>query len=249
MKKTFELGTGIFGSGLPKICVPIVAADQEEIWRMAEKIAELPVDLAEWRADFYRDIFIKERMLETLEGLKRRLEKKALLFTFRTKGEGGELPVEEEVYYELNRMAAASGHTDLVDVEVFLAEERTAEEIQKIQETGCHVIASNHDFQKTPPVEELVRRLRRMEVLGADVAKLAVMPQDRQDVLDLLQASLTADEELKIPVVTISMGSLGAVSRITGKLTGSAMTFASVGESSAPGQIPVSGMTELLEII
>ena len=133
-----------------------------------------------------------------------------------------------------------------MDLETYLDETRTAEEIGKLRASGsgCLVMASNHDFQKTPSTEEMVRRLRRMEELGADAAKLAVMPTNRQDVLNLLQATVTAAETLSVPVVTMSMGSMGVISRICGSLTGSAMTFASAGEASAPGQIPVEQMAE-----
>lgn len=122
-------------------------------------------------------------------------------------------------------------------------------EIERIRRAGSRVIASNHDFDRTPDIKEMVRRLCRMEELGADVAKLAVMPVGKRDVLDLLQATLEADERLAIPVITMSMGSLGACSRICGRITGSAMTFASVGEGSAPGQIPVEQMLDFLEFL
>ena len=154
-----------------------------------------------------------------------------------------------DAYYHLNR-EAASGGADLVDLETYLDETRTAEEIGKLRASGsgCLVMASNHDFQKTPSTEEMVRRLRRMEELGADAAKLAVMPTNRQDVLNLLQATVTAAEMLSVPVVTMSMGSMGVISRICGSLTGSAMTFASAGEASDPGKRPVEQMAEILKI-
>lgn len=249
MKRTFELGTGIFGAGQPKICVPVVAESRTGILKKAEEIALLPVDVVEWRADFYEDVFRTDEVLMTLRKLKDILGRKALLFTFRTSGEGGNRSAEKEAYYRLNQEAAASGCADLVDVETFLDIKRTEKEIQKIHLAGSRVIASNHDFEKTPPAEELVRRLSFMEELGADAAKLAVMPKNRQDVLQLLQATVTADEALSVPVVTMSMGKLGIISRLSGALTGSAMTFAAVGETSAPGQIPAEKMMEFLETL
>lgn len=249
-KKVFQTATGIFGEGVPKICVPIVEKNREEIWRHAEETEKLPVDIVEWRADFYEDVFRTEEVLTVLKGLKMRLGKKLLLFTFRTAGEGGNRSIDPDVYYRLNREAAAIG-ADLVDLEAYPDEARTKEETAKLHAsgTGCRVILSSHDFEKTPSTEEMVRRLKRMEELGADVAKLAVMPKNRQDVLNLLQATLTAEETLSVPVVTMSMGSMGVVSRICGSLTGSAMTFASAGEASAPGQIPVEQMTDILKKI
>lgn len=249
MKKTFAVGDWVFGAGMPKICVPIVEKSREAIWKKAEEIASLPVQVAEWRVDFYEDVFCTDRMLDTLQGLRERLQEKALLFTFRTEGEGGNLPVEKELYYELNRVAASSGCVDLVDLEAFLDEEQTSAQIQKLKTAGSRVITSNHDFQKTPTVAEMVRRLKRMEEMGADVAKLAVMPENRQDVLNLLQATVSSDEMLEIPVVTMSMAKQGVISRITGGLTGSAMTFAAVGSTSAPGQIPVEEMVKILPVI
>lgn len=245
MKKVFQTETGIFGEGTPKVCVPIVEKSREGIWRKAEEIGKLSVDIVEWRADFYEDVFCVEEVLVTLKGIKERLGRKLLLFTFRTDHEGGNQAINKDVYYHLNRKAALGG-ADLVDVEAYLDETRTAEEICNIHDTGRRVIASSHDFEKTPPIQEMVRRLKRMEELGADVAKLAVMPKDRQDVLNLLQATVMADESLSVPVVTMSMGSMGIVSRVCGSLTGSAMTFAALGEASAPGQIPVGQMAELL---
>lgn len=249
------MGTGNFGEGTPKVCVPIVAECREEIWKRAERIAELPVDLAEWRVDFYEKVSDFDEVLTTLKGLKARLNEKALLFTFRTVREGGNpaagLDIEKdgESYYSLNLQAVCSGNADLIDVEAFLAEGRTAEIIREIHDrSAAHVILSNHEFHKTPPVEEMVRRLRCMEEMGADAAKLAVMPGNRQDVLNLLQATVTADEALAVPVVTMSMGALGMVSRICGNLTGSAMTFATAGEASAPGQIPVEQMAAWMKL-
>ena len=38
MKKVFQTATGIFGGGTPLVCVPIVAGDQDGIWKKAEEI-------------------------------------------------------------------------------------------------------------------------------------------------------------------------------------------------------------------
>lgn len=246
-KKTFKIGTGVFGEGIPKVCVPIVAKRREDIWKKAEEIQALPIDIVEWRADFYEDVLRMDEVLTTLGGLKKRLEPKDILFTFRTSGEGGNLSIDPDAYWELNQEAAASGCVSLVDVEAFFREERTEDVIRALHAQGCHVITSNHDFEKTPDTEEMVSRLRRMEELGADAAKLAVMPNDRTDVLRLLQATIRADEELCIPLVTMSMGRFGMISRLAGSLTGSAMTFGAMGEASAPGQLPVWDLVNILK--
>ena len=251
MKKTFGLGPSgtLMGEGTPKICIPIVAETVEEIRKKAEEISLLPAEVVEWRADFYEDIFVEGKLEEILSMLRVILKNNHHLYTFRSADEGGHRMVEKETYYQLNERAAGSGLVDLIDVEAFMDEDSTAAHMRKLQELGVHTIASNHDFAATPVPEEMLRRLTRMQALGADVAKLAVMPGCPQDVLNLLQVTLTAYETLEIPVITMSMGIQGVVSRISGPLTGSALTFATAGEASAPGQIPVEKMREILDII
>ena len=240
MKRTFKLSTGVFGEGDPKICAPIVGRTKEDVFKAAEVIAKTEADVVEWRGDWFDRVE---------EGIRGRIREKALLFTLRTVYEGGQLAVMKDTYYELNERAARSGYVDLVDVEAFREEERTSEEIRKLQSAGVHVIASFHNFDRTPDREELIRRLTRMQEMGADVAKIAVMPQSREDVMTLMEATMEADHSLDIPVVTMSMGRMGVLSRLAGTLTGSAMTFASVGEASAPGQIPIEQMRVFCQLL
>ncbi len=95
----------------------------------------------------------------------------------------------------------------------------------------------------------MTARLRRMEALGADIAKLAVMPQTPEDVLTLLSATGEVSATAARPVVTMSMGRLGAVSRIAGEVFGSALTFGAVGQSSAPGQLEAAALAKALSLL
>lgn len=72
--------------------------------------------------------------------------------------------------------------------------------------------------------------------LGADVAKVAVMPRNLDDVLTLFSATLEAGKILRIPLISMSMGPLGAVTRLFGWTFGSALTFAVGASSSAPAR-------------
>ena len=161
-----------------------------------------------------------------MEELRETLGDIPLLFTFRTLKEGGEKEIEKSVYVKLNEMAVKTGFADLVDAEAFTG----TDEVNTIVETahlyGVKVIASNHDFQKTPPKEEIVSRLCFMQECGADIVKIAVMPQSKKDVLTLLLATEEmVREHAKCPVVTMSMSEVGVVSRICGEAFGSALTF------------------------
>lgn len=238
------------GEGLPKVCAPIVGIKKEEILREAVTIRHSPVDIAEWRADWYEDVFDSERIKELLREIRGILGDMPLLFTFRTSKEGGEREAGPGEYMELNRSAVLSGDIDLVDVELFTGDEAVKDLICKAHMQNVRVIVSNHDFKKTPTKEELVRRLCKMQQLDADICKLAVMPENKKDVLTLL----TATEEMvreyaDRPVITISMGAEGVPSRLCGELTGSAVTFGQTARASAPGQIEVERLHTVLDIL
>lgn len=240
----------VFGEGRPKICVPITGRTREEIvLRTAELKAAKP-DLAEWRADWYEEVFDREKLGTTLAWLREELGELPLLVTFRTREEGGEQSIGAEAYAEFLRTVLASGQADLIDVELFRGEALLRDICKEAKAQGVKVIASSHDFEKTPAKEEILARLTRMQDCGADLLKLAVMPQDAGDVLTLLSATWEMQEQYaKQPVVTMSMGPKGAVSRLAGEIFGSAMTFGSAGVASAPGQVSVPELKMALEVL
>ena len=224
------------GAGIPKICVPIVGVTREEILAAAENIKSTKADVVEWRVDWYEDIFDFTKTEATMQALREVLGEMPILFTFRTSKEGGEKAIETEAYVELNQNAAKTGLVDLVDVEAF-----TGDDV---------VIASNHDFHKTPAKEEIVSRLRKMQDLGADIPKIAVMPQNKKDVLTLLAATeKMASEYADRPIITMSMSGTGVISRLCGEVFGSALTFGAVGKVSAPGQMGIEDLTTVLGLL
>ncbi len=236
------------GEGIPKICVPIVGVSREEIVEEAKLITETEADLAEWRADWYEDVFDFDKVTGVLNELREILCDMPILFTFRTAKEGGEKSIETEVYRALNQAVIMSGNADLVDVELFVGDEVISTLTQFAHEKGVKVIASNHDFEKTPPKEEIIKRLQKMQSLEADILKIAVMPQRKEDVQTLLSATREMSSKYaKKPIVTMSMGELGVVSRIEGEIYGSSITFGTAKKASAPGQIPVEELKKLMK--
>lgn len=112
------------------------------------------------------------------------------------------------------------------------------------------VIGSYHDFEKTPSATEITKRLVLMRRLGADIPKMAVMPQKQEDVLALMTATWEAKKLLdSLPVITMSMGGMGLISRVAGESFGSAVTFGCVGKPSAPGQIAADQLQQMLTIL
>lgn len=237
------------GAGRPKIIVPLTGRTEKEILESAALLPGSPAELAEWRADFFERGTNPDACREIAGKLRRILGEIPLLFTFRTDREGGALPLGEKTYEALNLSVADSGAADLIDVEVF-ADSGAPELIRALQRRGRIVVGSSHNFRETPPEEELLRRLKAERDAGADVLKLAVMPKNRADVCALLSATREAVKRFPDrPVITMSMGKLGVISRISGEISGSAATFGTLGASSAPGQIPAEKLREILDLL
>ena len=219
------------GSGMPKVCVPIVEKTREDILSTAKAICSTEADLVEWRADWYEDVSAFSEVIKTADMLRSILGETPLLFTFRSAREGGEKELSLESYATLLESVAKTGFVDLIDVEVFSGDDAVKNIIQTAHAHGVKVIASNHDFEGTPAREELVARLCKMQDLGADILKIAVMPQTRSDVLTLLSVTEEmSSRHTSRPVITMSMGRTGTLSRLCGEVFGSAVTFASFGK-------------------
>ena len=186
------------GAGVPKICVPIVGITKEEIITEAKSFDSIPVDVVEWRVDWFENVFEFDKVLDVLKELRKALGETPILMTFRTSKEGGEKAIGDAAYAELN----------------------------------------------------IVSRLRKMQDLGADIPKIAVMPQNRKDVLTLLAAT----EEMSgtyadRPIITMSMAGTGVISRLCGEVFGSALTFGAAKKASAPGQMGVNDLNTVLGLL
>ena len=239
----------VIGEGKPKIVVPIVAKTEVEMEEQLQKIIQEKADIFEWRSDWFDGIFDWERVEKALKILRRYAEETPILFTFRTAEEGGERKISQEMYRELNICVGKTQLADMIDVEGF-ALENADKLIKELQELGAKVIVSSHDFKKTLPKDEIIKRLCRMQELGADIVKMAVMPQSAKDVLELLAATEEMNRlHAKQTIVTMSMSGQGVISRLAGELIGSALTFGSAGKASASGQIDVGELDFILTTI
>ena len=116
--------------------------------------------------------------------------------------------------------------------------------------SGIKLIFSFHNFEYTPDKDAIINKLAEAQELGADIAKLAVMPRNNEDVLTLLDATLKARTgPVEVPIVTMSMGKTGSITRLAGGLFGSDITFAAGKESSAPGQMPIDDLRQAMSLV
>lgn len=246
--KTITIRNITLGSGMPKICLPIVGNTIEEIHSQAEIIMQNPVDIVEWRADFFAHTTDSSAVNEAILAIRRIICDTPLLYTIRTAREGGKSSLSFEQYAALIQQASQNPLIDAVDVEILSGSKDDVANLISTTKQTAIVIASSHDFTRTPAKEELIERLCYMDACRADVCKLAVMPQSAEDVLTLLAATSKARELINRPIITMSMGKLGLISRLCGEVFGSALTFGCAGQASAPGQIDAKELKAVLEI-
>lgn len=239
------------GAGRPLVCVPVMEADADEIERQVTALCESRADVIEWRVDAfdaYRDCNVVRQVLQRLKPLVKGREK-LFLYTFRSKLQGGMGETEGGLLKDLQDLAAESGCVDILDLE-FFEEKSPLFAIRRLQDAGVRVITSHHDFEETPEPGVMKMLLERMCAGGADIVKLAVTPKNHQDVLNLLAVTAAFHEENPgTPVVTMSMGKLGSISRLCGEAFGSCMSFGAYRKASAPGQYEMEDLVAILDRI
>lgn len=234
----------------PLICTPLVGKQRETIRLELQHVLEKSPDLIEWRADFFEEIANTEEVLGLAQEIKDLAADTPLIFTLRSIREGGQ-PILLTDQEALKLIEAICQNTDVeyVDYELSNPEESFKELRQIALASQTKIIASYHDFEFTPEPEILLEKIAEAQSLNADVVKLAIMSQNLQDVLSLLNVTLKAKEALDIPLISLAMGQYGTITRMIGGLFGSAVTFAVGEKSSAPGQMPIEDLRSVLDII
>lgn len=241
-----------FAASSPAIVVPLTGSDADAVVAEAARAVAAGADCLEWRVDHLHAVPDPD----TTAGLVVRLREVAggrpLLATLRTYAEGGQSPVREDDYLDAVRLLVRTG-VDLVDVEVLRSHAREA--IAAAHAGGVRVVGSRHAFDRTPPEDAIVASLAQAETMGADIAKVAVMPDDILDTLTLLRATARRFASARTPLLTIAMGRHGALSRVIAPAFGSCATFATVpdaagvGRPSAPGQAPLADVRAALDAL
>lgn len=234
----------------PLICTPLVGSDEKAIDRELVAIAPKKPDLIEWRVDFFSGIADRHRVVELGRAIKARAGDIPIIFTRRSTREGGNpIPLDEAQVFELYAAVCRSGCVDLLDYELSVEERYFQQAVALARETAIALIASFHNFQETPGAEALVAKFVAMEQAGADIAKIAVMPRELKDVLTLLEATLVARNAISLPIISMSMGAYGSLSRLFGWVFGSSVSFAVGEQSSAPGQVPIEQLNTVVDIL
>ena len=239
----------VFGEGKPLVCVSVMDAKKEEIVKEVKRLVESKTEMVEWLVDAFDGVESPNAVREVLNEIREYVKDTILVFTFRSKEQGGQYSLDSDKVYDLHQIAAESKIVDFIDVEYFYTEDADAE-IYELQKMGTKVITSHHDFHETPSADVLFMLLEQMKHSNADIVKLAMMPQCTEDVLRLLNETNHFHKRYpEQPLITMSMGKLGMISRISGETFGSCVTFGAGKNASAPGQIEMEKLEEILGIL
>lgn len=196
-------------------------------------------DVIEWRADFLD----KNEILTVAPAVFEKFAGREILFTLRTRGEGGQIDLTSEEYLAIIQDIQSIYHPDYIDFE-FYSHREVFEQMLEFS----NLVLSYHNFQETP--ENMMEILSELTSFSPKLVKVSVMAHNEQEVLDLMNytrgfKTLNPEQDY----VTISMGKVGKISRLTADLTGFSWSYASVGEESAPGQIPLENMRRIRELL
>jgi 3-dehydroquinate dehydratase-1 len=250
LDKVVKIKNIVVGQGAPKICASMIGETRSQILEEADFLKSFDLDFVEWRVDFYKDVENIDIVKQTLLQLRAILPQKPMIFTFRSKREGGGIEVSIDYYFKLNKAVAETKLIDVIDIELFNDENNIKQIVDIAHFNDVRIIISSHDFKGTPSKEEIIERLRKSFKLGGDISKIAVMPNCAEDVITLLDATRIMKEKYaEGPIISIAMGGKGIVSRICGELFGSSLTFAAGIKASAPGQISLEDLKRTLQLI
>ncbi|MEX0571444.1 type I 3-dehydroquinate dehydratase [Acinetobacter baumannii] len=233
-----------------KTIVPITAKNKEQALAQAQVIANTAdAGLAEFRIDLLSFASDTKQVIALGHELKKILGNKPMIATIRTKNEGGQLEISDADYGKTYQAYLKNPFMDWLDVEMFRDQKVVSEIVQKAHQKKVLVVMSNHDFQKTPSQDEIEKRLLKQDQMGADVLKIAVMPKSKQDVFTLMNATLKVSQQTTKPLLTMSMGQLGTISRVATANMGGSYSFGMIGQASAPGQIDVTKLKQILQTV
>ena len=235
------------------ICVPIVGPSMEDILSQVQEAVHSEVDLIELRPDMWmkESNLYEDEYLPTIINLVKQVhsshELMPILFTWRTLAEGGDTPLSSENYSHLLQEIVDQHVVQAIDVELFAYTEEIGSIMKQANHQGIQTIMSYHNFQSTPDLEILHVYAERMVSVGAQVIKFALMPSTNDDVLSVLRFTKELTERyLQLPRITMSMGQLGQMTRTCGHVFGNCLTFGTLGQTSAPGQVEVALLKQLL---
>lgn len=221
----FTINTGVCGS--------IIKENKEEILETLKTMNLDNVDYIELRVDTIKNVtsdIVYDIIIEI-----QNYTNKPIILTNRTQKEGGYFKGSDEERIKI--LCDNAPLVEYTDIEYMTKPELRNQVINAANKT----IISYHNFDKTPEKQYLKNIINEASDIG-DIPKIAVKPHTLEDTYTILQLMMEYDN-----LVAISMDKLGTYTRIIGPIIGSPITYASIEETSAPGQLDVKQTTQIIK--
>ena len=206
-------------------CAIVGIVDSPEAASAAKRLPKSGVDYLEWRADFLGEKIPKSPI--------------PWIITARHPMEGGKNALTQSRRREL--LLSLLPSAALVDIEA-----RSLAGLKDVvacaKNNGVGIIASFHDFKKTPTTSRLREVIRRAKDAGATLVKIATRtttPKDVSRLLDLWNAT-------PLPLAIMGMGPLGMSSRLLFANCGSALNYGWLHSPNVPGQWSAAELRTLI---
>jgi len=144
-------------------------------------------------------------------------------------------------------LSAAEIGFDFIDVDTSFPLARSI--IKELKTHDVRIIASHHDFLKTPPEKRLIQLLQIERNIGGDICKIVTTATQPADNLIVLRFINKCSRMTKI--VSFAMGKFGIASRVLSPFFGAEFTFASIDDQSktAEGQMSIDDLRRMWKIL
>ena len=242
------------------LCIPIPVKSTriKEVKPIINKAIKTEPNLIELRFDYISDI--KTLSIDFLRYLLNIIHPHAaVIFTFRDSSEGGQIEIEQKYRFKILKMFIES-KPDYLDIEMRTDKNVLSEIINLTSQKGIKLIYSYHNFEKTLTYEEGIHLVHnfneklfqelslRPKILQDNIYKIIFTAQNFDDnLIPLKLCKEFSNSNQKI--ISFCMGTLGVFSRITCVIAGSFLTYTSLEEEIAPGQIDIKKMREIYDLI
>lgn len=221
----------------------VVAVLNKASVETAQSAEKLSADILELRVDMLERCYhTGEKVSSVIRQLKKEI-KLPVILTIRSSKEGGMAKIADGRRLDIFREAISE--TDLVDIEI--SSDRINSKVIKLAKTrNKKLILSYHNFKKTPALPYLKNQAEKACELGCDILKIAAMTNNMEEARRLLNF---CSNWKKTKISVMSMGHLGAMSRLAGFLFGSCLTYGFIDQPVACGQLSVKDLVKYYHIL
>lgn len=209
-----------------KNCLPIMAENFREVYSIVESYNDNPkIHMFEIRVDSFLDDLDYDELYQGWKDIKG-ISQKPLIFTYRTKFEGGLGESSVSEYNEIMRWVIKELRPEYLDLELSscCSDANAKMHIRLAKQQGIKIILSKHYMIYTGSQNEIEKMFMRMHYLGCDIPKIATMANGEEDVENLVNGGEKAKQQIG-DLIAIAMGLMGKKTRLPGEFNKSCIGF------------------------